>query len=572
MGDNKLIYVINKKLPTKLNLLYNITLVQPEKNDENDNKNPLVNLFSNLDEITPILKLNDSNYIKLLYFNRVKIHKFLYDNDEIITIKNENEENFIFYIYLSLLIEDNTSVVNYTYSTSLIDKLNIQQTKLKNEKIKKIILAKIIVDLITNYENDEKNEEFDFKRIKDFNEKIIKENINEFKIFDLKENNIFNKNIEEIYSDIIKYFIENQKLDDSDDYTEKIFKEIDLKSLNLTKNMFDNLSKILDKEKKYLKQFIIEEYDDLFKSHIINFYYTLFSYIIKNNFYIYQIPFLLQTRYKIKAILKSNMNLNKFYNSIKMKKDEKSKIETYLGAFIEYKYYYQKSLKAFKENEYYSSIASNSSIMNSLNNNRNNNGNYGLYGVGNISNSQSSGYFSGSTYKREREKSGKSLDQFDMEEEQKTEYEILKEICNKEITFVILCKSSFTFEFNKDNNDNIIYKCSEIKIDNNNQNINFEKIKQFIPENEILKDNYKKFLNFLEQILERIKAECSKNISFKITLTFSSNEVKNSIFNIECKYNLDINNEHIPQFKDVNILKKGLGEGYNYIINEIKGE
>ena len=199
MGDNKLIYVINKKLPTKLNLLYNITLVQPEKNDENDNKNPLVNLFSNLDEITPILKLNDSNYIKVLYFNRVKIHKFLYDNDEIITIKNENEENFIFYIYLSLLIEDNTSVVNYTYSTSLIDKLNIQQTKLKNEKIKKIILAKIIFDLITNYENDEKNEEFDFKRIKDFNEKIIKENINEFKIFDLKENNIFNKNIEEIY-------------------------------------------------------------------------------------------------------------------------------------------------------------------------------------------------------------------------------------------------------------------------------------------------------------------------------------------------------------------------------------
>ena len=132
-------------------------------------------------------------------------------------------------------------------------------------------MAKIIFDLITNYENDEKNEEFDFKRIKDFNEKIIKENINEFKIFDLKENNIFNKNIEEIYSDIIKYFIENQKLDDSDDYTEKIFKEIDLKSLNLTKNMFDNLSKILDKEKKYLKQFIIEEYDDLFKSHIINF-------------------------------------------------------------------------------------------------------------------------------------------------------------------------------------------------------------------------------------------------------------------------------------------------------------
>ena len=68
----------------------------------------------------------------------------------------------------------------------------------------------------------------------------------------------------------------------------------------------------------------------------------------------------------------------------------------------------------------------------------------------------------------------------------------------------------------------------------------------------------------MEQILERIKAECSQNISFKITLIISSNKVKNSIFNIESKYNLEINNEQISQFKDVNILKKGLGKGFNY--------
>ena len=52
-----------------------------------------------------------------------------------------------------------------------------------------------------------------------------------------------------------------------------------------------------------------------------------------------------------------------------------------------------------------------------------------------LSNSQSSGYFSGSSYKRESENSGRSLGQFDLEEEQKTEFEILKEVCNKEITF-----------------------------------------------------------------------------------------------------------------------------------------
>ena len=40
--------------------------------------------------------------------------------------------------------------------------------------------------------------------------------------------------------------------------------------------------------------------------------------------------------------------------------------------------------------------------------------------------------------------------------------------------------------------------------------------------------------------------------------------MKNSIFNIESKYNLEINNEQISQFKDVNILKKGLGKRFNY--------
>ena len=34
-----------------------------------------------------------------------------------------------------------------------------------------------------------------------------------------------------------------------------------------------------------------------------------------------------------------------------MKKEEKSKIGTFLGAFNENKYYYEKSLKVFKENE-----------------------------------------------------------------------------------------------------------------------------------------------------------------------------------------------------------------------------
>ena len=65
--------------------------------------------------------------------------------------------------------------------------------------------------------------------------------------------------------------------------------------------MFDTLSIILDKEKEYLKEFIIKDYDDLFNNKIINFYFLLFRYVIKDDYYIYQIPFLLEQRNKIKT-------------------------------------------------------------------------------------------------------------------------------------------------------------------------------------------------------------------------------------------------------------------------------
>lgn len=572
MSYNQLkLFEINKKLPLKLNLCYNISLVQPEKNDENDNKNPIFKLIINFDEITYILKLGDSEYIKFFYFNRLNIHNILYEEEKIIQIKNESEENFIFFIYLSLLIEENSTVVNYTYSPILIQKLNVEQTKIKNEKIKKIILAKIILEFITNYEQADDDEKIDkginFDNIKDFNRKVIKENIDSFKNFKLTENDILSKRIDEIYSDIIKYFIENQKLDDSD-YTENIFKEIDLKSLYLTKVMYDNISKILNRKEKYLKSFIINEYDDIFDNNIINFYYTLLRYIIKNNYYVYQIPFLLETRNNIQKIVKSNMN--KFYNTIKQKRDEKSKIEFFLGAFIEFKYYLNRSLKVIQENEYFSNIASNSSILNSLNNNLNNNANYGMYG-GNINSSQGSGYLSGASYKRARQRSGRSLEKFDIEvEDQRSEYEVLVEDCKKEIALVILSNSSFKFKFSADENKKSIYQCSEIKIDNSIHNINLDQIKRISPENNILKVNYSKFLKILNKILEKIKEESSTNIIFNITLIFKVTEVEDSLFHIDCTYKLEKNNENIPEFKDNDILQKGLGEGFSYIINEIK--
>ena len=564
MGDNDIKFEKNNKLSPKLNLCYYVSLSQSQKSDEN---NPIINLLSNFNEITSILNIYDLNCVNFLYLNSSKVNKILYDCEEIIEIKNKNEDTFIFYIILSLLIEENANVVNYSYSKNLINKLHQEQMKLKNEKIKKIIIAKIIIELISNYDNDdnydEKNE-IDLGKIENYNNKTITDNIKELQIFELTEKEILNKKMDEIYSKIIKYFIVNKKLDDSDDYTENIFKQIDLKSLNLTQLMFDDISKLLDENKDYLTDFIIKEYDDLFNTQIINFYYTLLRYIIKNNADIYRIQFLSETRNKIKKLVKTN--LNKFYNTINSKKDEKIKIEFYLGAFIEYKYYLKRSLIEIRANENNSSI--NSSYINSVNINRNNN-DYGMNNNISVGGSQNSGFFSGSSYKNEKEKSQRSLDVYDVEF--RSEYDKLETFCKNDPILNILSKSSFKFEFYKKQNNNINYKCCEIIIKDKIVNKSLDEIKKDKSDNEILNNNYEKFLKVFKFIIDKIKEEIPGNIDFAVTLIFIGNTIKNSIFQIDCTYKLEKKNKNASEFIDNGILETEPFNGINFLIDEIKG-
>ena len=564
MGDNDIKFEKNNKLSPKLNLCYYVSLSQSQKTDEN---NPIINLLSNFNEITSILNIYDLNCVNFLYLNSSKVNKILYDCEEIIEIKNKNEDTFIFYIILSLLIEENVNVVNYSYSKNLINKLHQEQMKLKNEKIKKIIIAKIIIELISNYDNDdnydEKNE-IDLGKIENYNNKTITDNIKELQIFELTEKEILNKKMDEIYSKIIKYFIVNKKLDDSDDYTENIFKQIDLKSLNLTQLMFDDISKLLDENKDYLTDFIIKEYDDLFNTQIINFYYTLLRYIIKNNADIYRIQFLSETRNKIKKLVKTN--LNKFYNTINSKKDEKIKIEFYLGAFIEYKYYLKRSLIEIRANENNSSI--NSSYINSVNINRNNN-DYGMNNNISMGGSQNSGFFSGSSYKNEKEKSQRSLDEYDVDF--RSEYDKLETFCKNDPILNILSKSSFKFEFYKKQNNNINYKCCEIIIKDKIVNKSLDEIKKDKSDNEILNNNYEKFLKVFKFIIDKIKEEIPGNIDFAVTLIFIGNTIKNSIFQIDCTYKLEKKNKNASEFIDNGILETEPFNGINFLIDEIKG-
>ena len=229
---------------------------------------------------------NEYNPLKLYYFNKNYIHRILYDREELIMLNsNKNGENLSYYFYLSLLIRDNQTIINYSYPFKFIKDIN-DNIKNDNNKYKKLILSKIILELIENYkgldeydENRNKIENIVFE-----NNKIIKDNIDSFnKEFNLewKEKDIKSKKIDEIYLEIIKSLIENNKFDNYE-YIYNIIKQLDLESIDITKFIYDGIHDIINKNQN---KYLISSKEDLFNNEKINYYYIILKYILKTPFF-----------------------------------------------------------------------------------------------------------------------------------------------------------------------------------------------------------------------------------------------------------------------------------------------
>ena len=107
-------------------------------------------IISNFADIEKICKNNKEQIFEILFLNKVKVKEILYDNDknidfEGLNIKPELPELF----YLSLLL-DNPNIVYFKYSVDFIK--NLDNSIKKKKYINKIILSKIIIKLIDNFE------------------------------------------------------------------------------------------------------------------------------------------------------------------------------------------------------------------------------------------------------------------------------------------------------------------------------------------------------------------------------------------------------------------------------------
>jgi hypothetical protein len=91
---------------------------------------------------------------------------------------------------------------------------------------------------------------------------------------------------------------------DNYEYTIGIIEEMNLEKIDITKTMYNKLAEILNENNDYIKKYIIKDKTDLYNDNIINFYYILFKYILKNSFYIYQNNFLFAASKNLRKLYK----------------------------------------------------------------------------------------------------------------------------------------------------------------------------------------------------------------------------------------------------------------------------
>ena len=299
-------------------------------------------LISNYSDIEKIIKLKVENKYEYFYNNRIRINHVLYEEDKFIVVKNNNQEELLTNLFfLILLIKDQEEVTNYIYDFKLIENVNNFRKNCSN-KLTALIISMLIIDLIKNYRGasisyDDNNEK-DLNQINDENIKI-RDSFNFKNELNIKLNTkpIKSNNVEELYLNLIISLIENEKLNDFE-FPINIFEQLELKTINITKTMYNKLKEIFDYKNNFIQKYMISKFEDLFDEKKINFYYIILNYIFKNAFYIYNIPFLLDTQKTLIKIVKSYSA--KLLELLDTKNDKiKSRLKYNIKFICDFEYY-----------------------------------------------------------------------------------------------------------------------------------------------------------------------------------------------------------------------------------------
>ena len=545
---------------TKLKL-YHFLCQMNQICNEND---PMSHLINSLEDIENIYRNYPFESKQLFYFMKDDIHKLFYDNDYIfhfessdlqkVLPENSDKIKISELFYLSLLISDQPELINYSFSIDYIQKINNRFFNFSiNNSVKYIIISKLIIFLI-NYcleQNEEDSENIQkLESMKQDNITSIQNIMEKNKIFtrlNYTIDDVLNKNIDKIYLDIIIFLIKTNKFSDFD-YAYEIIDDLDLKSIALTKEMYEGISQALDENNDYLKNYEIENLKDLIEDKI-NFYYILIKFIFKNVEYIYSIPFLKKNFMNIISfrdfyILNPNYNI---YNKMQYL------FELYSGYNMN-----------TQQDSNYIKIKSSSNIENAFIKEENSFDDRSFSNISGID--------------TEKNDVINYLDDVTL----KCAEEILKKV-----TITLMC--------DKNNKEGTLYKIKQIKVNNNTLKIKFfiNLLKNLGTEKNITYKNYERLINLINEIKEYI-SQNELNYTPDIKLEFKreleneheydffcepKNDKDKDIYNLTCTSSFIINERDVTKeeykFNDYNVLVNGLDEepnGFLYLINELCNE
>ena len=510
-------------------------IVNEDKNEQNIITNPFYKLIENYESIKLIIGSKIENIMEYLYLNRKQIHQILYNEDGIIYINHDIITKFEDYYYLYSLIRCEEDLINYTYDITLINNLD-KILKKTGAGIKKIILAKILLQLINNYiyfdDAEENYVELTNQCINLINTE--KNNLERYNIYkDLNQLNFSELKIDEIYCEIIVSLIKNNKLDDSNN-TIDLLNELNIINLRLNKTIFNGLLKVLKKDN--LKSYLISSYDDLFIKDKLIFYYILFKYILKSSDYIFHIPFLFETREEIIKIINEHFYEFLFYFNEGDNKENKNIVKEVLKYFIELEFYInecqnKKKSKSNLDDNLKSDNARKYSILEYIPIRRNS------FGTDEINSS-----FNNST-----------LSDISFNRNSFGEYEKNKKEDVEDMAYNFMSESIFTININYKKGEKeaflkykkIICKEKEFKI---------EDVKNIESEDVIIDSNFKQFLQFLDDVEKELKSKYKREKEIDIDLKFiMTNE---DSYGINCIYEVKSKDFYEKYLEDEDILNK----------------
>ena len=573
----------------KINLFsYKFTLNNPVENN-NDPMFKIVNSWEMIKEIN----INYKEYNKkFLFFNKDIIHGLLYKEEESIIINETTNilltnNNLSELFYLDLLITDNIECLNYTYSLDFIREINNNWAKKINNKLKLVIISKIVITLIYNFKGSDDYEEEnkdELTEIENENFDIMKNNLEILKELNCNYgvNELKDAKIDQIFLDILISLIKQNKFDDID-YIENILTQLNLESINITEKMFRGISEELNVAKnEFLKEYMINDINDLKNEKIINFYYIIIIKVLKNSIYISQIEFLNKYRINLIKIIKNNKIMN-----LQLSSDLKNKIKSILKTTYN-DYFYEKYFnfeKSEKKNEEKLII-----VDSQYNENDADKSDINKYSQSNINDELKEDKRLNDENGFLYEEKGELNETEDVQHNAKVPYEIAEKLLNY---------TTIKISIDKDENDGpqikseqFFYGKEKIEIQRKDlcENGKYEELTEDDKKNKdaaIVYKNYKYLLSFFKDIDDailnstirfnpRIEIELKKQ-NYSTINSDSEHKEHKDLYDILCVSTFinQLDSNRVMEFVDRNILVNGLDgkcNGFSFLINELSND